>query len=449
MQEDYSYLAKTLDKLLSLSQGEDKGYSAIDSAFFIELETHELLYLFQSTPLPLRLAMWSAIDNSQWWPLLHAFETDTALYLLKELSDTQLDQLQEKADIADIIELAEILPSSLLDSLLEDLSDSDKADVEEALSYEDDQIGRYIYKDSMRLRQSYTVSVFWKLLKRRETIYEPDVIYLVDDDKHLCGQVAIKDLYQAPDKTPLSDYLSPLISIDSQALLSEGARLLSLESHSNWLAVMQGERLIGTLPATSLLTEIRDYAPVNELGAEEDDLFTPTTVAARRRAIWLTLNLATAFLASWVIGIFELALQEIVALAVLMPVVASMGGVAGSQTLTVAVKGIVLNRLTNSNLSLLLKKEFTIAAINNLILGAIIAAVTAVWFNSTGIGCIIFAAIIINGFAAAWAGTLIPFILKRLNIDPAISGAVILTTVTDVVGFLAFLGLATVFLVEV
>lgn len=448
MQEDYNYLAPTLDKLLLLQQSnEDKESPDIDPELLGELDTHELLYLFQSTPLSLRVAMWNTIDSSQWWPLLHALETDTALYLLKELSDAQLNLLQDKADLTDIIELADILPSKLLDSLLQDLSDSDKADVEEALSYEDDQIGRYLYKDSMRLRQSYTVSVFWKLLKRRETVYEPDVIYLVDDNKALCGQVAIKDLYKAPDKALLSDYLSPLVSIDAQALLSEGARLLSLEAHSNWLAVMQGERLIGTLPATSLLNEIKDHAPVNELGTEEDDLFTPTTVAARRRAIWLTLNLATAFLASWVIGLFELALQEIVALAVLMPVVASMGGVAGSQTLTVAVKGIVLNRLTNSNLSLLLKKEFTIAAINSVILGIVIAVVTAYWFKSSAIGVIIFAAIVINGFAAAWAGTLIPFILKRLNIDPAISGAVILTTVTDVVGFLAFLGLATVFLV--
>lgn len=446
MQEEYLELKPTLDQLLSLPLDEESDDFVIEEAWLKDKEVHELIYLFQSTPLPIRLGMWSVMDNDQWWPLLHGLEFDTSTYLLKALSEEQLNDLQEKADVSDIVDLAEILPQKLLNSLIDDLSDSDKADVEEALAYEEDQIGRYLHRDSMRLRQTYTVSVFWKLIKTRNTVYEPDIIYLVDDNKALCGQVAIKDLYKAPHTDVLSNYMTPMVSINAGALLADGARMLSVESDSNWIAVMENERLIGTIPAIRLLEEVKDHAVVNEIGAEEDDLFTPTSVAARRRAIWLTINLATAFLASWVIGFFELALQQIVALAVLMPVVASMGGVAGSQTLTVAVKGIVLNRLTNSNLSLLLKKEFSIAAINSIALGAVIALVTAFWFNSPQIGGIIFAAIVINGFAAAWAGTLIPFILKRLNIDPAISGAVILTTVTDVVGFLAFLGLATVFL---
>lgn len=180
----------------------------------------------------------------------------------------------------------------------------------------------------------------------------------------------------------------------------------------------------------------------------EEDLFTPLTVATRLRALWLVINLLTAFVASAIIGIFDNVVEQVVALAILMPVVASMGGIAGSQTLAVAIRGgIALNHLHQSNLKLLVNKELKIATINGLIMGLVIAGVVYMVFDSWPLALIICCAIFLNSLAAAASGTLIPFTLKKFNIDPAVAGSVVLTTVTDVVGFFAFLGLGAIFLI--
>ena len=179
---------------------------------------------------------------------------------------------------------------------------------------------------------------------------------------------------------------------------------------------------------------------------EEEDLFAPVLPAAKGRALWLGINLLTAFLASWVIGLFEATLDKVVALAVLMPIVASMGGIAGSQTLSRAIRGLALGQIADSNTPWLLKKEVSIGLLNGLLWAVVVGIVAAAWFGSPNIGAVIAAALVINMLAAAGSGLLVPLALKRMNIDPALSGAVILTTVTDVVGFMSFLGLATLFL---
>jgi len=224
--------------------------------------------------------------------------------------------------------------------------------------------------------------------------------------------------------------------------------MLEIESSDNsaWYPVMRDGKLLGAISAWVLLREWRDQnldTLIRETPADEEDLFTPVPKAAQIRALWLMINLATAFLASAVIGMFESALREVVALAVLMPVVASMGGIAGSQTLAISLRGLALNHLSEANLNLVLAKEAKIALLNGLVLGVIVGLVVWSWFDSASLGAIIFAAILVNGLAAAYAGTFIPFMLKKMRIDPAISGSVILTTVTDVVGFIVFLGLGS------
>ena len=179
---------------------------------------------------------------------------------------------------------------------------------------------------------------------------------------------------------------------------------------------------------------------------EEDDMFAPVIVSARHRAIWLGANLLTAFLASWVIGLFEATLSKVVALAVLMPIVASMGGIAGSQTLTLVIRGIALGQIGDSNARHLLTKELAVGILNGLLWALIVAGVAVLWFDNYQIGWIIAAAIIVNLMIAALTGVVIPILLRKLGADPALGGSVLLTTVTDCVGFMVFLGLATIFL---
>jgi magnesium transporter len=180
--------------------------------------------------------------------------------------------------------------------------------------------------------------------------------------------------------------------------------------------------------------------------SEDEDMFAPVMLSARRRALWLGVNLLTAFLASWVIGLFEATIEKVVALAVLMPIVASMGGIAGSQTLTLTIRGIALGQLSSSNTRWLIFKELAVGSINSIIWALVVAVIAGYWFGDTQLAILIAVALTINLVIAAVTGTMLPLLLDKMGIDPALAGSVLLTTVTDVVGFFAFLGLATVFL---
>ena len=214
--------------------------------------------------------------------------------------------------------------------------------------------------------------------------------------------------------------------------------------------VDESNKLIGRLDiasASELMNEFYERQVMASAGMDEDeDLFSPVAKSARNRALWLGINLLTAFLASWFIGLFEATLQQVVALAVLMPVVASMGGIAGSQTLTLIVRGLALGQVTPANLRALMMKELKVGGLNGVIWALVIGIVAYFWFADALLGMVICLAILFNIVAAALAGVFVPFILDRLKIDPALSGSVILTTVTDIVGFVAFLGLGTLFL---
>jgi magnesium transporter len=196
-----------------------------------------------------------------------------------------------------------------------------------------------------------------------------------------------------------------------------------------------------------VIREEADHSLMSMAGLdEENDIFAPAMLSARRRAVWLGINLATAFLASWVIGLYESTLEKVVALAVLMPIVASMGGIAGSQTLTIMIRGLALGQVGPTNARTLMVKELLVSILNSLIWSVVVAVIATAWFQNTDIGLIIATALMINLVCAALAGFSIPLALKHMGIDPALAGSVLLTTVTDVVGFMAFLGLGTWYL---
>jgi magnesium transporter len=209
-------------------------------------------------------------------------------------------------------------------------------------------------------------------------------------------------------------------------------------------------RLLGRITVDDVVDVIRDEADhsvMSMAGLDEDaDMFAGVVPSARRRGLWLGVNLATAFLAAWVVGLFETTIQNIVALAVLMPIVASMGGVAATQTLTLIVRGLALGQVERTNARWLMTKEFAVALLNGLAWASVVAIVAMLWFRSWKISAVIFAAMVVNLVAAALAGVAVPLVLKRFGVDPAMAGGVIVTTVTDVVGFASLLGLGTLVL---
>jgi magnesium transporter len=234
-------------------------------------------------------------------------------------------------------------------------------------------------------------------------------------------------------------------------LTSEVARRFEAHDMLSAPVVDDDGKLLGRITVDDVIDVIREEGEHQFMGraglSEDEDMFAPVLASARRRALWLGINLATAFLASWVIGQFEETLTKVVALAVLMPIVASMGGIAGSQTLTLAIRGIALGQLSSKNARALMLKELAVGTLNSLVWAVVVAVIAGVWFDSAAIAILIGAAITINLMFAAITGSVLPLLLERIGIDPALAGSVLLTTVTDVVGFLSFLGLATLFLV--
>jgi magnesium transporter len=280
---------------------------------------------------------------------------------------------------------------------------------------------------------------------------DTDKLFVVNRDDQYLGILRLSRLVtHDPDQTVAEAMSLEMKPINADEPTSEVARRFEAHDMISAPVVDDTGRLLGRITVDDVIDVIREEGEHQFMGgaglSEEEDMFAPVMTSARRRALWLGINLATAFLASWVIGRFEDALTQIVALAVLMPIVASMGGIAGSQTLTLAIRGIALGQLSAANARALLVKEIAVGSLNSLIWAAVVAVIAGVWFDSVAIAALIAVAITINIIVAAISGSLLPLLLNRIGIDPALAGSVLLTTVTDVVGFLAFLGLATLFL---
>jgi magnesium transporter len=267
------------------------------------------------------------------------------------------------------------------------------------------------------------------------------------------GRIALQSLLTHEANTPINQLIDdqqPAIGVDESS--DEVARQFSDHDWISAPVVDDNNILLGRITIDDVVDIIREQAEHQALGAagldEDEDLFSPVRRAFRRRLLWLTINLGTAFLASSVVGRFEGTIEKIVALAVLMPIVAGMGGNAGTQVLALMVRGLALGQVGASNVQTLLWKELRVALMNGLSLGLVLGVIVYFWFGDPMLSLVIGAALTINLLSAAGAGVMVPLALKRMGFDPALAGGVILTTVTDVMGFLAFLGLATVILLR-
>lgn len=444
MQEEISHL------LERLNSAENEDQKVIFEECIEELESSELALLLESLPLDNRLDRWQQVPEADQIEVLVAMRAEPRQTIFDSLSVTQLQAVLTDLHADDLIELAESLSEDTIDAALQSMKDSQRRYYEVSTQYEDDQIGRYVDHDLLILPRSANVKLALQKLKRSFPEYT-DCIYLIQGKGLYAGTVPLQNIYQAEPETRLIDLcIEDPITISADNYLVDATEKMEHSGLMTLPVLNVDQRLLGRL-TLRLALEITRESYESQLMAtagmdEDEDLFAPVFRSSKRRATWLGINLLTAFLASWAIGLYEATLQQVVALAVLMPVVASMGGIAGSQTLTLIIRGIALGQISKGNVLPLLLKEIKVGGLNGLLWALVIGCITALWFSSTGIGMVIAAAIVLNIVAAAFAGVLIPIILDRFNIDPALSGSVILTTVTDVVGFVAFLGLGTVFL---
>jgi magnesium transporter len=417
------------------------------------LHPAEIAHLLESMPPRQREIVWAMVDDSAEGEVLVYLNDDLRDNLLRGMSSSRILSAVEGLDTDDLADLVQDLPATITREVLSSLDEQRRERLETALGYPEDSAGGLMNTDMVTVRPEVTLDVVMRYLRRFKDGLpnSTDNLIVVNRDGRYLGVLYLADLLTHD----LDDSVAEVMSLDVQPIAADldardvANRFEQLDLVSAPVTDEDG-RVVGRITVDDVMDVIREEAEHQFMGqaglSETEDMFAPVLLSARRRALWLGVNLLTAFLASWVIGQFEATIQQIVALAVLMPVVASMGGIAGTQTLTLAIRGIALGQLTAKNMRWLLAKEMAVSVINSAIWAVVVAAVALLWFGSVDIALIIGVAITINLLAATFSGALLPLLLERLGIDPALAGGVILTTVTDVVGFVAFLGLATLFL---
>ena len=416
------------------------------------LHSFEIADLLESLPGALRTVAWSLMDSEIQGEVLSHMQDAVRAEFLEHMRLDEVVQVASALDTDDAADILQDLSDDVLATVLSALDEQNRRRLSSVLSYPEDTAGGLMNIDVILIRADVTLEVVARYLRRLSEIPEKtDNLIVVDRDNHYLGVLLLSEiLIRDPDIT-VGETMIERVSIEADVPEREVSRLFEQRDLVSAAVVDKQNHLLGRITVDDVLGVMQkneEQLARNMAGLGKDDMFSPIIATARRRALWLGINLATAFFASWVIGRFEDTIQQLVALAVLMPIVAGMGGIAGSQTLTIAVRGIALGQITRINIRALMLKEIAVGLLNGMIWSIVVAVIVIFWFSNIPLGVIIAVAMIINLFAAALTGAAIPLILKYYGIDPAIAGGVILTTVTDAVGFVTFLGLASIFLLS-
>ena len=410
----------------------------------------ETALLLNSLPSQQRDAVWPLIQPEELGAVLLETQDDVSDARLKALEPSEIativSQLPDVDDQADII-LA--LPTDKLVQTLHALDAQKRQALEAVLSYDEDTAGGLMNIDQVTVRADVSLDVVLRYLRIRGELPEhTDQLFVTDRHDHYLGALYLGDLLtNDPEVEVRSIMRTDIDAMNAHLSDVEVAREFEYYDLISAPVVDEEHKLIGRITIDDVVDVIRDEGDHSLMGraglSEEDDMFSPVMVTSRRRGIWLGINLLTAFLAAYVIGFFEDILDQVVALAILITIVPSMGGIAGSQTLTIAIRGLALGQLGSSNYRSLIKKELSVGFLNGLLWALVVASLSIAWFGNLSIGLVIAFALVVNLLAGALAGAVIPIVLRQIGIDPAVAGGVVLTTVTDVVGIIAFLGLAT------
>ena len=404
--------------------------------------------LEQLTPENRPLA-WVHIPKDEKGEVLAELSEGVFKNLAHELDDRELINAIKVLDIDEIADLIPDLPEALLADVLFAVDTETRANLGEVLSYPEDSAGGLMNLDTITVRDNISLDVVLHYLRLKSELPEhTDAIYLVDREKRLTGILPLDRLITQPGRdSALSHALENPVTFESLDDEEDVAKAFADYDLISAPVLDKNNALLGRITIDDVVDVIRDQAEHDIMAAaglkEDEDIFAPVTKTSRNRTVWLAVNLVTALLGSWVIDQFDGSIQQLVALAVLMPIVASMGGNAGTQTLTVVIRGMSLGTISRDNMGAVLRKETMVGLLNGFIWAIVIAAIAAMWFHNIQLGLVIAAAMTVNLVMGAIAGVCIPIFLEKMDIDPALAGGVALTTVTDVVGYFSVLGLAT------
>ncbi|MBL4660827.1 MAG: magnesium transporter [Alcanivoracaceae bacterium] len=414
----------------------------------------EIALFLESLPADKRTKVWDLVGSEHCGEILVHLHDEVRSSLIAKMENQELVSATSNLELDDLADIILDLPKEVTDELLLSMDKNNRELLRRVLSYPENSAGGLMNPDVITIRPDVTIDVVLRYIRMRGKLPKPlGDLFAVGRNGHYRGRLDVNDLLLKDPKTKVADILdlkSPAIQAKTPA--SEVAQDFE---HHDWISapvVDESNTLIGRITVDDIVDVIREeseHSVMRMAGLDgEDDMFAPVLISSKRRAIWLGINLLTALVAAYAIGFFTVALEQIVALAILMPVVASMGGIAGSQTLTLMIRGMATGQVGLGNAKHLLYREFSISIFNSFIWALVLAGITFLWFKEWNIGLVIAMALTINLIAGAIAGVLVPLILRRLSIDPAIAGGVVLTTVTDIVGYVSFLGLASVYLIN-
>jgi magnesium transporter len=440
-------------KLHSINEAlETGGLQQVKRTLNSGLAPVEVAHLIESSPPKVRKMLWELIDTENEGEVLQHLNDEVSGLFLNEMSAEELVNLTSELDTDDVADILQQIPEHVSDAVLQGMDTEDRNRLEAVLAYPEDTAGGLMNTDTVTVRPDITLDVVLRYLRRHRSLPEmTDNLLVINRSNEFIGLLPINKLLVSD----LNQTVREVMSTDAQVIhanMDEEDVAKVFERHDLVSApvVDNHGKLLGRITIDDVVDVIRDTADHSLLSMagldEEEDTFAPAFKTGRRRALWLGINLLTAFIASAVIGLFDETIERLVALAILMPIVASMGGIAGSQVLTLVIRGQALGHINSiNNVRWLLNRELVVGFCNGLLWASVIGIATLIWFNDWQLAWIIAAAIIINLVIAALSGAAVPLILKRQRIDPALAGGVILTTITDVVGFFSFLGLASIF----
>jgi len=449
MMREHQLEEKTARHLDRLSEALDSGVQSKVKHLLNSLSGAEIGDLLESLPQAKRQAVWELVKVDLDGDVLVEVNDEVRAGLIRDTAPDDLIQAMGELDIDDLADILDDLPDDVVTEVLRAMDRQDRERLAQVMSYPEDSAGGLMNPDVVTVRPDVSLDVVLRYLRLRGELPEVfDQLFVVDRAGKYLGQLKLSDVLT---KQPTSE-VSELMDTSKDAIPVEmSASQVAIEfEHADLVSAPVTDPnglLLGRITIDDVVDVIREEGEHMVLTAagldEEDDMFAPVMQSARRRWVWLGVNLITTLLAALVLFAFQPTLDQLVELAVLFPIVMSMGGIAGTQTLTLMIRGMATGQVSGRNSMAILRKELAVGMLNGVVFSIILAAIAFLWYGSVGLGLVMAIAIILNLIAGALAGALIPVILRRMSIDPALAGGVVLTTVTDVIGIVAFVGLAS------
>ena len=442
MNEDIKSDSKNLIAFLS-SEKYSESKDVLNS-----LPAYETALIIESSPPKKRALIWQLIEESKEGEILKNLSNDVRETVLTYMDPEEVAIVTKDLEPDEIADILQDLPEQIMKEVIEKMSYQNKDILERVLKYPEDSAGGLMNTDFIVVRPYHSVELVLRYLRIKNSIpLSTDNLFVVSRNNKFRGVLPISNLITSAPTENIKNIMVEKSALNAEIKSDEVIKIFERDDLISAPVIDDKNNLIGRITFDDVIDKIKSDADVSlkQFSGLSGDTFEKTSVAIKTRGIWLGINLLTAIIASSVINLFKETIEEVIFLAVLMPIIASMGGVAATQTLTITVRGLALGQIMSTNYLYLLSREITVGVVNGFFWALVLGLISFFWFGELTITLIILLSMVINLFMAVISGMGIPILLKFFKLDPAIAGSVIVTTITDVVGFMSFLRLATLF----